>query len=198
MNSIVSFSIFISSDTNDTGLRFLDADECKRFYNLMTTPIDASKHFDDHDLLVSLKESVLLGQPVKLANNGLSVLRIALGADLVVNSLEKLFFIDDKGSAVPSFPGLNIETIHAVCEKALMEDRALIKKAFYLAKYWNILTSPDKTMQQTLSPIVKKLRVFDDTLQNVQNPSRSVSTSLDAISGVAQELSKTHTLPPGV
>jgi hypothetical protein len=162
----------------------------------MTTSIDASKFFDDPDLLFSLKQSVLLGQPVKLANSGLSVLRIALGADIVVNSLEKLFSLNDVGIFVPLFPDLDIKTVHAACGTVLAEDRTVIKKAFYLAKYWDILTSPDSSS----SPMLKRLRVFDDSLPTYQAPNLNepVATSLGAVARVAQQLSQTNSLPPGV
>lgn len=198
VNSIVSFSIFVPSASDPSELRFLNADECKRFYTLMTTPIDASKFSDDSDLLFFLKQSVLLGQPVKLANSGLSVLRIALGADIVVNSLEKLFSFNDVGVLVPSFPGLNAQTVHAACKSVLADDRAVVKKAFYLAKYWNILTSASSSDSSSSSPLLKRLRLLDDSLLSAPNPNQSVATSLGAVAEVAQQLSQTNGLPPGV
>lgn len=191
-NSIVSFSIFVQSP-GASGPRFLDADECKQFYALMTTPVDASKHVDDPDVLGYLKQSVLLGQPVKLANNGLTVLRIALGADIVVNGIGRLFSADAEVLA-PSFPGVDVKTIHALCEKALMEDQAVIKKAFYLAKYWSILTSPSGPKKsESLTPVPKRQRVLDGE----DNPSQSAATTLDIVAGAVQQLSRTSDLPSG-
>jgi diaminopimelate decarboxylase len=94
VNPIVSFSLFIRErsvephDEEKLVLRELTADEYKEFHKLMT--------FSMEDSLPGVK--AMLGQPVKLSENEKNplsghnhVLRIALGADMVIRALEAIF-----------------------------------------------------------------------------------------------------------
>jgi diaminopimelate decarboxylase len=84
LNSIVSFSLFTREAQADHPqqlvLRELTADEYKEFHKLMT--------LSQEDALPGVR--AMLGQPVKLSDDNKHVLRIALGADVVIRCLEEV------------------------------------------------------------------------------------------------------------
>lgn len=112
VNSIVSIAICVSlssSDVSQLKLNFLNADECKLFHKLMT--IDGI--FDNK----SANCQAMLGQPVKLASNGFAIVRIALGADMVISALSKRNsnFVDE----------------------LYQQDELVVQKMGYLARCWD-------------------------------------------------------------
>jgi len=70
INTIVSFAVFINP--GDGRSRGLNLDECKALHR---------------DMTLGESPRAMLGQPVKIADNGFTVLRIALGADIVMQAL---------------------------------------------------------------------------------------------------------------
>jgi hypothetical protein len=94
-----------------TPMRALNFDECKVFHRLLTEESEVGT-------ATELSLRCMLGQPVKLADNGFAVVRIALGADMVVRALE----------------GANCS---AQIEDILREDDAVVSKMAGLARSWH-------------------------------------------------------------
>eukprot|EP00600_Ochromonadales_sp_CCMP1393_P005831 CAMPEP_0174959118 /NCGR_PEP_ID=MMETSP0004_2-20121128/3004_1 /TAXON_ID=420556 /ORGANISM="Ochromonas sp., Strain CCMP1393" /LENGTH=1262 /DNA_ID=CAMNT_0016207411 /DNA_START=127 /DNA_END=3915 /DNA_ORIENTATION=- len=80
----------------------------------------------------------MLGQPVKLASDGFAVLRIALGADMVVDALEGLVGEQTGGGGDKDKDVL----LNAAVERLLREDDAVVTKMGQLARNWHTLRSP--------------------------------------------------------
>lgn len=87
-NSIVSIAIHVPSSEETT--RFLNFDECKAYHKLMTQQVTDGDRRDD-----ALAVQCMLGQPVKLADNGFAVVRIALGAEMVIAALQQEKAVED-------------------------------------------------------------------------------------------------------
>lgn len=101
-------------------LRALNFDQCKEFHKLMTlnTPSGGVEQVGP-----AVPVRCMLGQPVKLADNGFAVVRIALGADIVLRALEF---------------GDHFEDI-------LREDDAVVTKMALLAKNWHSAEAKSST-----------------------------------------------------
>lgn len=125
-NSIVSISVNVEDPTSNS-FRPLNVDELKVVFEKMTRgpgPVMA------------------IGQPVKLGDK-VSVVRIALGADVVLQALEGF-------SSDPLAGAFRVSQI-------LSDDKRLLQKLSGLAKGWN----SDKSDEQRL---LKRMRQIDRTL----------------------------------
>ena len=120
VNAIVSVAVHVPAAG---GVRALTMDESKVFHQLMTQvlalPDVASAEGDTR---------VMLGQPVKLSE-ATTVVRIALGADMVVEALS------------PSPPSSSSE---GAMGRILSEDVRVVQKMALLARHWEALTCPSK------------------------------------------------------
>lgn len=119
MCTIVSFSVRVGHAGSDTGLRSLSLDESKVLHQMMTLSQPGSE------------TAALLGQPVKLSegSGAVVVLRIALGADMVVSALNV--------SAVSS-PLFSLEE---AVQQVLLEDQLVVDKLVFLCQNWHQLTA---------------------------------------------------------
>jgi hypothetical protein len=122
-NTIISIGVSIE-EQNDAGLhlRPLSFDEMKVYHLRMTQDLYVPDHLKlEARHLKALKTKILLGQPVKLADEPTpqtvsTVVRIALGADMVVKAYTDKNGYDD------------------------YEDQLVVEKMRCLAKYWYIYT----------------------------------------------------------
>lgn len=120
VNAIVSVSVHVpaAGGTGETGAtRPLTLDESKLFHQMMTQVLATP----DGDASTG-HVRVLLGQPVKLSETA-TVVRIALGADMVVDAL----------SSSSSSGGMG---------RILSEDVGVVQKMALLARHWEALTRP--------------------------------------------------------
>ena len=73
-------------------VRYLTFDECKVYHALMTKPVnfteDATIEGGDVETQRLRCVKTMLGQPVKLGTDGFAIVRIALGADMVIQALK--------------------------------------------------------------------------------------------------------------
>ena len=120
--------------------RRLNFDECKEFHKQMTLPAHGNS------------AKCLLGQPVKLSTDrivttppegytaekkvvqNLSVVRIALGAEVVVNCLEKYLL---HHSSVECAHLTEEARVDLAVQEALQDDEAVVAKMLSLARSWN-------------------------------------------------------------
>lgn len=140
-------------------MRLLNFDQCKEFHRLMTLE-DA--HVSDAHRAVLVQPAVpvrcMLGQPVKLADNGFAVVRIALGADMVLQALEHTKDEED------------CEEIEAI----LRQDDAVVTKMALLAKNWHTRDASLSTADH-----VHKLAAANQTVLIPQVPFVSAVPSID-------------------
>ncbi len=108
----------VQSGPDPAATRFLDLDESKVFHQKMTLPVTIG---DNADMDRICGHKIMLGQPVKLSDAGFTVLRIALGADMVVRALAA-------GSR---------EAQQEVLDALNAEDEVVVNKLGLLAKHWS-------------------------------------------------------------
>ena len=133
-----------------TPMRLLNFDQCKEFHRLMT--LENSHAQDAHGAVLvqpAVQVRCMLGQPVKLADNGFAVVRIALGADMVLQALE--YSKDDE----------ECDEIEAI----LRQDEAVVTKMALLAKNWHTRDADLSTTYQ-----VQKLATVNQTVLIPQAP----------------------------
>ncbi len=138
-------------------MRLLNFDQCKEFHRLMTLE---NSHAQDAHQAVLLQPAVpircMLGQPVKLADNGFAVVRIALGADMVLQALEHSNG-DEESDEV---------------EAILRQDDAVVTKMALLAKNWHTRDADLSTTSH-----VQKLAAVNQTVLIPQAPFASFAGS---------------------
>ena len=122
VNAIVSVSVHVPAAG---GLRPLTMDECKVFHQMMTQAVALSD-----GTTAEGHTRVMLGQPVKLSE-ATTVVRIALGADMVVDALS---------SSSTAEGGVG----SAGMRRVLSEDVQVVQKMALLARQWEALTSTSK------------------------------------------------------
>ncbi len=216
MNSIVSFSIKVFDGLSFQYGRFLDFDECKHFHYLMTQPLikylrgrytEIMSLFNKSDQKVLQKvDSVkaLLGQPVKLADDGHSILRIALGADMVVNHLSEYFLNSDGSRSNCISPDRLF--IQALVNKALVSDNLLLEKAALIAQHWTVFyPSGRSSVLNNLGSVSLRERMirYDDELA-YKNPDSLIRrqqqkscTDATLISKIMKQIMSDIQLPKG-
>eukprot|EP01034_Spumella_vulgaris_P044217 gene44217-54965_t len=163
VQSIVSIAIRVPTSVSE-GLertRFLSTDELKEFHRLMTVSVTPPEGVDDKTS-DALKSRVMLGQPVKLCNEQPSVdgadvapsavVRIALGVDMLLASLE-----EGEGSGVSGG-----------YLKVWNGDATTVTKIAALAKHWLIFKPP--VTAAVKAPVAAKVA------PSLQSPSGSVSS----------------------
>jgi hypothetical protein len=134
--SIISVVIYIPEHDS---MRQLTFDECKELHRLLTLPSSN----------VTETISCLIGQPVKLSDNGFSVVRIALGADMVVRGL-----LNSKQT----------EFNNITFQKIIEDDIRVVKKMAFLACNWE--SNADKNTMKVMDNnlIENRLRKLDNNL----------------------------------
>lgn len=168
-NTIISVAVYKSDKT------FLNADELKEFHSKMTQSLSI-----DNDINKYCEYEIMLGQPVKLADSGFGVVRIALGADMVVDALSK------SGTSVLQ-QSINLQ-------KILNEDMIVIKKMALLSRFWNdIVSKKSYDLYPKFKEIDKSLDFSEATiLKHISGPSslniNKVSKFLKCISDIPENI----------
>ena len=163
-NGIISFAVKVTSNGSR---RFLTFEENKKFFELMTT---------------TGASVVMLGQPVKLSPK-LTVLRIALGADMIVNCL---------------YGKTNPVDILVRINSMLEEDAALVDKIVSLALDWEGQSATNLNVTQSR---MNELEAAFTSPQNsfpsqiIIHPSQSAAITLPQISAVLQAYLASSSLP---
>ena len=128
------------------------------------------------------RTKIMLGQPVKLSSQGgLSVLRIALGADMVIAALENNS--DD--------PVTHTKTINSILE----DDRHVVSRMVDVLKSW----STGSAVEQRMLRLRRDLHLMDSYISSTPlPPCRGSTTSLARISQVVQGIMRSHGSFPDV
>lgn len=157
-------------------MRALDLDQCKEFHRLVTLQ-DVSTQGHTLDPAVAVR--CMLGQPVKLADNNFAVVRIALGADMVVQALES---------------GVDAS---AALDALLQEDDAVVTKMSLLARNWHSIV-PSSTAEPVNvgNEVLDKMKRIDEQLLLPHCPhivpdaqvSAASTTTVATVSQMLQEL----------
>jgi len=154
---------------------FLSADELKEFHSKMTQSLSI-----DNDINKYCEYEVMLGQPVKLADSGFGVVRIALGADMVVDALSK------GGSTIQQ--SINIQRI-------LNDDMIVIKKMALLSRFWDeIISKKSYDLYSKFKDIDKTLDFSETDIQK----SHVIGASPLSISKVSKFLKRINSVPENV
>jgi len=163
-NTIVSIIPHVD-DKKNGGVRRLDADECKVYHELMNK--DCSSLFlCDHSTKQVLSRRCMLGQTVKLSSS-LSVVRIALGADMVNDALGNR---DD-----PLQMAFDIARVLEV-------DRVVVEKMYHLARVW--LNRSDRVLN---------MKAIDNMFQQTSSPTKAIA-DLSLVSLALKELQSENLL----
>lgn len=170
LNTIISVAVYKRDKT------FLNADELKEFHSKMTQSLSI-----DNDINKYCEYEVMLGQPVKLAESGFGVVRIALGADMVVDTLS-----DAGGSVLQQ--SLNIQ-------KILNDDMIVVKKMALLSRFWDEIVS--KKSYDLHSKFKEIDKVLDFSEMDIQK-SHVVAASPLTITKVSKFLKCINTIPENV
>lgn len=140
---------------------FLNVDELKEFHSKMTQSLRI-----DNDLNNYCEYEVMLGQPVKLADSGFGVVRIALGADMVVNAFGK-----DGTTSMQQAMNIN---------KIFNDDTIVISKMAMLSRYWdNIVSKKSYGLCSKFSEINRAL-CFSE--KDIQESSSATPLTIEKIS----------------
>eukprot|EP01038_Epipyxis_sp_PR26KG_P008732 gene8732-11798_t len=140
INSIISIAISVPNNANSNEWKQLNMDECKEFHRLMTIALPQSG---------VAAYQVMLGQPVKLSDSGFSIVRIALGADIVVNVLKNLIEsnniaklnVNHKYDFHELYDIKHLTEFSQSFQNIVHEDIMVIQKMKYLAANWNDIQS---------------------------------------------------------
>ena len=160
-NSIVSIILNVSNGVG--GTRRLTADECKVYHQLMGK--DCSDMFVcDSEAKGILKQTAMLGQTVKLSSI-LSIVRIALGADMVNEALA--VYGTKPASPDPMQMAFDIARVMEV-------DQIVIRKMALLARLWFRGTSKVVAMRELDS-------AFGDSITTASVPIANVTMILEVL-----------------
>ena len=150
VNSIISITVNIRECCTFRSLSF---DELKRLF----------------EILASGEVCVLLGQPVKLSSEGgRSVIRIALGADMVVAALGGV-----------SDPMHSVKAINRILE----DDKYIVSRLLGIAKSWSSETALEQRMLQFQKDFASELSIVRSAFLP---PCTSASTTTSRVSHVVQ------------
>lgn len=165
VNSIVSVAIHVA---NGSAFRHLTVDESKLFFEKMTNMNGVV---------------YMLGQPVKLSASGLTVLRIALGADMIVDTL-----------TTSSDP---IQMLNRM-STLLSEDAQLIASMVQLAKEWSGSASAPLSMYRVFNAFSSSASLYSTRSDAPLVKSTVASTTLPHISRVVQAFIAKETTFPNI
>lgn len=171
LNTVISFSVFVDDENNLGSKRFLTFDELKLFHQKIGIPflIDKDENSNSGNNIITSRR-IMLGQPVKLSEKtSYTVIRIALGANMVVDALSSSTFVE----------------IGLAVNKIFQADLIILKKIDLLAKNWRKVNESESA----LSPLLNRMMKFDREL-SISTPSSctSISTSIDIISKVLSDV----------
>lgn len=200
VNTIISISVWVADNNFENGWRSLSYEECKQFHKIMSTKIEYVPN------CASLNDNsighikALLGQPV-LISVTLSVIRLALGANMVVDALSPLLHLSNDN--FPSYLHCHRIIESASC-RVLIEDRAILRKMAFVAKFWIFFSNhPQKQINMAYAfdtELISRMRKFDCILNigasNTQLHNRkeySRIADLKSISTAVQKLIKSET-----
>jgi hypothetical protein len=108
-------------DVSTVPLRALTFDECKEYHLRLSQESHGCVGAQGQTVTpVGVPVRCMLGQPVKLADSGFTVVRIALGADMVVSALEN-----------------NTAGDNTALDRILREDEAVVTKMSLVARAWH-------------------------------------------------------------
>jgi hypothetical protein len=126
VNTIISLTVHVPDASGESAgtasMKRLTFDECKSFHHKMTLVQNTGSDANNNSESKPGKTRAMLGQPVKLSDDGLTVLRIALGADTVIEAL--------------SSPAAAAAADGSAYEKIMKEDVRVVEKMVFLAQNW--------------------------------------------------------------
>jgi hypothetical protein len=122
VNTIVSIIINVPDSARNGKLRRLSLDESKSFHRAMGVPTVSSD-----DISIS-QAQVCIGQPVKLSSSTI-VLRIALGADIVLSALKGSLFQNQNNCD---------EALSSQISSVFSANLLSVNKMHYIAKNWSV------------------------------------------------------------
>jgi hypothetical protein len=140
-----------SPDATSIPLRVLNFDECKEFHLRLSQESHGCAGAHGQTVTpVGAPVRCMLGQPVKLADSGFTVVRIALGADVVVSALEN-----------------NSDGDSCKLDSILREDEAVVTKMALVARNWH---STHATEEDNQSNHTKMASIDRQLLLSATNP----------------------------
>jgi diaminopimelate decarboxylase len=165
LNTVISFSIYVD-DEDSNNKKFLTFDELKTFHQKIGIPflIDNNDNNDSINNTIS-NTRIMLGQPVKLSETtGYAVIRIALDANMLVDALSSISFVE----------------IGFAVNKIFQEDLLVLKKIDLLAKHWNQMNN-----SKSFPLLLNRMKKFDQELcMSMPSSCTAMSTSIDIMSNV--------------
>lgn len=187
VNTIVSIALQVveQSEGEIVKLRSLNVDEYKEFHRLMTLSLPKINAADQ-----DVEAKVMLGQPVKLADSVYSsILRIALGADMVIKALEASGSLESVSedyllvqlqqafsSDYAMYSADNV--FYAPIQSIMREDAVVVRKMMQLCQHWTALSTATSPSLMKSSRELRMQSMDNDLLLSVQALSTSAKPVL--------------------